>query len=92
MTEKKIFTVAEGTCTVRVHDGKTWTEIPMEAGDGVVLEGLLWKEITDISPGAIIPCFSSMDIGNTLMRGISDFEQFKDIAHKALYSGNSESN
>lgn len=73
--EKKIYVCMQGKMTARIHDGKEWTEIPLSGpDDGILMEGMCWREFKDFSPGAVLCAISNMNYEKD--KYIYDFEEF----------------
>ncbi len=79
--EKKIYVCMEGSMTARIHDGEKWHEFVLQGpDDGILMEGMCWREFKDFSAGAVLTAISNMNYEKD--KYIYDFEVFVEEASK----------
>lgn len=74
--EKKFYIMAQGSCTMRIFDGKQWYEEQLEGpGQGIEFFGDLWREVDHFSPGAVM--FTLCNGHHVPELYIRDLEEYK---------------
>jgi len=74
-TEQELFICLQGKMTVKLHDGKNWTEQEMKSPhEAVRVNNMTWHEFTNFSQDAILLAISSTNYNSDDY--IRNFDQF----------------
>ncbi|MCD6109374.1 FdtA/QdtA family cupin domain-containing protein [bacterium] len=74
-TEQELFICIQGSMTVKLHDGKNWTEKKMTAPlEAVHVNNMVWHEFIDFSQDAVLLAISSTNYDNEDY--VRNFDQF----------------
>ena len=75
-------TCIQGSCTVLLDDGRIRRELVLDRpGLGVQLPAMVWHEMYDITPGAVLVCFAD-DVFDAADY-IHEYEEFRALAAAA---------
>lgn len=77
---KQLCMVAAGSCTFTMEDAHGTSEVVLDRPDkALFLEGLVWREIKDFSPGCVVVVFADSPYNEADY--IRDYAEFHALAH-----------
>ena len=77
---KQIAIAVKGSCTFVIDDGKTREEIILDnPNKGLLIEGLIWREMNDFSPDCVLVVLASEHYDESDY--IRDYNKFLEIAN-----------
>ena len=80
---KQVAVCVTGSCRMVLDDGVNREEVILDSPvKGLLIEGLLWREMHDFSPDCVLLVLASEHYDETDY--IRDYETFKEIARKTI--------
>ncbi len=79
---KQIAVCVKGSCMFHLDDGETQEELLLDTPDrGLLIEGLVWREMYDFSPDCVLMVMASEHYDETDY--IRDYDEFlKEVSHE----------
>jgi len=79
--ERKIYICMQGKIRAKIHDGSRWHEFELEGpADGLIMDGICWRDFTDFSEGAVLCIVSSINYDKE--KYIYDFDKFLEFVNQ----------